>query len=399
MTRATRAFDDYDIAIVGGGAAGVAAAAVAATGSRVVLIEASHRLGGSVTAAMHRSICGLYSQEPEDAVDTLNDSVQRDVVRRMAARAPTEVRPRSMGKAWVLEFPSAAWEQTLAEILRDSGAEVRFGCGVTGVRRENNRIAAIEVVENDPQATPRWLDVNVLIDCTGGGNILKLIGPEAHQPAVDGIERMLAGFAIRLAGLEGDAELLRLQIPYFLAKAVEKAQLPPTARYTSFYPGPGTGEGICKLAIDLRDSSVGEADALAERVVDYLKGELPAFRPARIVEKSPQILPRDGLRLRGRQMLREQDVTTGQKIGPDCVHAWWPIERWDPSRGPSYAYAPEGEHYDISTGMVQSEFFENLLAAGTCLSATAAAAASSRASGICLATGAMAGEAAIELLR
>jgi len=215
----------------------------------------------------------------------------------------------------------------------------------------------------------------------------------------DGSDRMLAGFGVRLAALEGDLELLRLQIPYFLSQAVANAQLPPTARYTSFYPGPGPGQGVCKLSIDLWETTDSEADALAQRVIEYLKSQLPALKSVQIVEKSPRILPRDGLRLRGRATLSDQDVTAGRKIEGDCVHAWWPIERWNSSRGPSFAYGPQGEHYDISPDMLRSEIFDNLLAAGTCLSATAGAAASSRASGICLATGAMAGEAAIELVR
>ena len=44
---------DYDIAIIGGGAAGVAAASAAArSGCRVALIESAGHLGGAVSAAM-----------------------------------------------------------------------------------------------------------------------------------------------------------------------------------------------------------------------------------------------------------------------------------------------------------------------------------------------------------
>jgi anaerobic glycerol-3-phosphate dehydrogenase len=71
------------------------------------------------------------------------------------------------------------------------------------------------------------------------------------------------------------------------------------------------------------------------------------------------------------------------------------MERWDISSGPSYIYPPVGQPYDIPPGALQSEAIENLLAAGTCISATTAAAASTRASGICLATGYAAGRLAL----
>ncbi len=45
--------------------------------------------------------------------------------------------------------------------------------------------------------------------------------------------------------------------------------------------------------------------------------------------------------------MTEQDILEARKYGPDAVHGWWPIERWDISQGPTYAYPPVGRHYDI----------------------------------------------------
>src|SRR5580693_8936119 len=104
MTPASRGID-YDVAIIGGGPAGVCAAyAAGRAGAKGVLIEGSSRLGGSVSAAMHRCMCGLYAGEPKGPLDTLNDGAQREIVRRMLAKAPSQVLPKQMGKAWVLEF-------------------------------------------------------------------------------------------------------------------------------------------------------------------------------------------------------------------------------------------------------------------------------------------------------
>src|ERR1700722_12291336 len=64
MTPQTLADKRYDLAVIGAGPAGVAAAAAAGKFARVILIDAAPRLGGSVTAAMHRSMCGLYAQAP-----------------------------------------------------------------------------------------------------------------------------------------------------------------------------------------------------------------------------------------------------------------------------------------------------------------------------------------------
>ncbi|HUB23818.1 MAG TPA: FAD-dependent oxidoreductase [Tepidisphaeraceae bacterium] len=237
-----------------------------------------------------------------------------------------------------------------------------------------------------------------LIDCTGGGAILKLAGADSFHPPDPPDQRMLHGYAARLAGITGDAELLRLQIPYELAHAVEENALPQVARFTVFHPGPTAGEGICKLAIAPGECPDAQAEVFLNRVIERLTRSIPAMSNAKVVEKSPRILPRDGLRLRGQSVLTETDVIQGRQHSGEAVHAWWPMEKWDVQAGPSYAWPPAGRHYDITAAMLQSEAIENLFAAGACLSATASAAASSRASGICLATGDLAGRMATEAL-
>jgi hypothetical protein len=427
MTR-TNGATDCDIAVVGAGPAGVCAAAAAARGgAKVLLIDFSPRLGGSVSDAMHRCMCGLYSAAPNDPTDTLNGSAQRDVIRRMMMKEPSRVVPRQLGKAWVLEFPASAWARSLGEICDESKAEVLLGTKVAAVRREGNQIIAIALRVTPSPGNPRegrgegidepksngrpspqpspglpgegempcyWIGLKAIVDCTGGGALLKLAGEDSYQAQADSSQRMLCGYAARLSGISGDSELLRLQIPYALAQAVEKNKLPRVARFTVFYPGPAVGDGICKLAVDQTELNDDQAAVFLDDVIQHLKHEIPALAQAEIVEKSPRILPRDGLRLAGRFVLTEDDVLNARVIGDDSVHAWWPIEKWDVATGPSYAYPPAGRHYDIPPDALRSAAIENLFAAGACLSATQSAAASSRASGICLATGDAAGRLA-----
>src|SRR5271170_3196253 len=99
MTPTSRATDRFDVAIIGAGPAGIAAASAAAQSGSVLLVEASDRLGGSVTAAMHRCMCWLYSSAPKNPLDTLNGFAQRDLVRRMLRKEPSRVVARQFGQA------------------------------------------------------------------------------------------------------------------------------------------------------------------------------------------------------------------------------------------------------------------------------------------------------------
>jgi hypothetical protein len=340
---------------------------------------------------MHRSLCGLYSKQPRNLRDTLNDGIQREVVERMAKIAPAEVTPRGFGLAWVLEFPPAAWERTLGAMLDESGVERRMNHAVTRVQRDGRRIAAVEIGDRERIAA------SVVIDCSGG-RALELAGVEAVQPIDEVQIRNLAGYAMRLAGLGGDGEMLRLQTPYVLAKAVDARRLPALARFTVFYTGPGEGEGVCKLAIGAATMSSEEVMRFAGGVIDELRRELPGFGSARIVEASMRPVARDGRRLRGIATVTEDDVLNARRRDGEVVHAWWPIERWSATDGPSYGFGPAGEHYDIPLDALRSAAVENLLAAGMCASATHGAMGSMRVSGISLATGAMAGRFAAKLI-
>ena len=89
---------DADVIVVGGGPTGVMAARAASErGARVVLLERYGFLGGSLTASLVGTLCGLFLREGED-ISYLVGGIARECAEMLKSRG--------------LAFGPLPWEKT-----------------------------------------------------------------------------------------------------------------------------------------------------------------------------------------------------------------------------------------------------------------------------------------------
>jgi hypothetical protein len=370
----------FDIAVVGAGSAGCAAAlAAAGLGARVALVEPRARVGGAAACGLHRFVCGLFASGGERPGEPLHGEVVARFCRRLAGGLGDRAVRR--GRVWLLPFAGGdAFSACASELLaREPRIQVLL--------REEPRQALCDggTVQELLLASGRALTAKWFIDCTGQAALCRMAGAPVSWPE----KPALAGYGFEVAGIaaggEGAAPGLSLDVPLALRREVEAGRLPRRFAFTTYEPSEQPGRAWIKLAVPNDAGEGARADADAAFAV---LRRLPAFRDARLTATVPEVLPRETCRLRGQYTLTGEDVAAARKFEDGAVRDAWPVERWDPDQGVRYRYLPDGEWCEIPLRCLRPEAGPaNLLCAGAALSADSEAAASARAMAVCMATG------------
>ena len=104
-----------EVVVVGAGAAGSAAAVAAARkGASVYLCEAGSEPGGTIAHCLIHTIGGLY----DSAGILIHDGLVAEFAESLA-REDKFVRPRKIGRTWVLNVCPQVYQRVLSRLLRN----------------------------------------------------------------------------------------------------------------------------------------------------------------------------------------------------------------------------------------------------------------------------------------
>ncbi len=373
-----------DVAVVGAGAAGIAAAVAASeAGLQVVLLERHGFVGGLASSAMVGTVCGLYYR----GFGRVRYAVQgyaSAFAERLAVASATEPVAGKDGLHF-LPYAIDTFHQQALWWLQRGGVHLKLHSLVTAVDCEGRRFVRLKVHScgAEYRIIPR-----VVIDCTGTGQLSRLAGVERHQASV----RQANALVFCVAGLPDLPEsALGLALIRAVRRGINQGDLSPTSERLSFVPGSlGRGTALLKLGLpQQRDRTEDElmARALCHETVAYLRGSDPSMAEMSIIAMAPQVGVRSGPRPRGLAVLDEAAVLACAKPDDGVAIGAWPIEFWGEGRKPEMRYFALDDHYLIPAPTLVSRDIDNLFFAGRGISATEMAMASARVIGTCLGTG------------
>lgn len=351
-----------DIAVVGSGAAGIAAAVSAGrAGCSTVLIDQNPQAGGTGGFSGLTTLCGLY----DDNGQMLNNGFTKEF-----AEALRETEPLKMGRVWVLPYRPATFREVAKRSLEMTpNVRTIWNSELTNVTVEGNRIVSLN-----------GFKIGAVVDCSGTAEVARAI--DAECLATD--ERTQAPaviFPLHNTTRDLTTPAAAVQVMLLLTRA----GFPPLSFQPSLEPGTvmvkftGKPETVPELIHFLRTNISGFENCMTPLV---------EFTPAR----------RAGRMIIGKYLLSGDDVLSGRKFSDAAARCAWPIEQWSLDGNVRLRYLPRQEHYEIPARSLQAASIENLFMGGKTISADVDAIASARVMGCCLATGAAAGKLAANWL-
>ena len=390
------AFGAYDVVVVGGGPAGIAASTTAAElGHRTLLIERLGFCGGAAVSGMSGTICGLYltAEEPRR-------TQPRQVIFGFAERfrAALEAgggvtRPQIYGKSWVVTHDCATYKRIATDLVRSAGVDALYHTQMVDVIVEDDALTGLVLYTKSGFTR---VDAGRVIDASGDADAVFKMGLHTTKGNDGVIQNPTMMFKVGnvnvprylaywgedtisppkvISMLEARDELVRKKV--WLFPTVNPGELLVNAtRITGF-------DGRALDVTDPVDHTEAEQFSIyqAQAIFELLKQNIPGCENAYFIDYGAEVGVRQTRSIDGIARLMNADVVAARKRPDAIARSSWPIEL-------HYGAKPKTEwlvddYYEVPFGTLVPKEGRNVIVAGRCLSAEHEALASCRVTAQC----------------
>ena len=366
----------YDLAVIGGGFAGVAAALAAARGgAKVLIVEKSNCLGGAAANCLVNPFMPYWTEIDGKRVD-LSTGIFKEIHDRLEER-------NAMKKESFLE---EELKYILNEMVIEANIDLLFHAYIFRANTCADRVVSVTVATKSGEMQ---VEANYFIDATGDAQLAYLAGcPTVLGREPDHLCQPMT-LCFRVGNVDVDkfyASRERLKLSH--AQSLAAGELINPRENILVFRTPihnvlhfNTTRVVRKNPTSPEE--VTEAEVLARKQVyeiyDFMKRHADGLENSFLMMTAAEIGVRESRMIVGDYVLTEQDCKNCVKFEDAIAACNYDIDIHNPEgTGTSHYYFPAGAYYTIPYRSLIPKNINNMLVAGRCISSDHGAQASYR---------------------
>jgi hypothetical protein len=403
---------DTDVLVVGGGAAGVAAAVTAAQqGLRVLLLERYGFCGGGAVAGLSGTICGLYEASddltggPKQLVHGFVDKFIEVMEQKNGLTEPVRY-----GKTFTRVHDPLVWREAADYLLTQAGVKVLLHTTVTDVLLEGGeRLAGVVAYSKQGKLSVR---AKLTIDASGDADLIAMAGLPCFVGDQGKVQNPTMMFRVqgvdvdRFLGAYGPDSIMGEQTSKLIQKLNSGNEYKLPRAKIFLFPTPRPNELLCNatriIGADGRELNPLIVEDLTEAEIEgrrqvreyarFIKNYITGCEKTFVNDTGVQVGVRQSRQVQGTYVINNDDVVSGRKFKTGIARSPWPIELHSGEK-PRLVWLLN-DYYEVPYECFVPTRGESILVTGRCLSAQHEAMASARVTAQCFSYGHAIGHAA-----